>query len=36
MNQSVSNTFYMHVVDQAMHVINTIDSSSFDIHTKLT
>ena len=36
MNQSVSSTFYMHMVDQAMYVINMIDSQSTDIHTKLT
>ena len=34
MNQSVSSTF--HMIDQATYVINTIDSLSTDIHTKLT
>ena len=36
MHQSVSSTFYMHMVDQAMYVINKIVSPSTDIHTKLT
>ena len=36
MKQSVSSTYYMHMVDQAAYVINTIDSQSTDIHIKLT
>ena len=27
---------HMHIIDQATYVINTIDSLSTDIHTKLT